>query len=113
MPPPGVWTSTNSDPKEPFPRETSLPISTAQRRRGICVLLLKGPLKETGSAKGELTNDPSCSCLPSWQPGGCMALINQSAHAAMLTQMAPAVVLSHVSAGDEWHGVCWPVIPVG
>lgn len=85
----------------------------AQRRRGICVLLLKGPLKETASAKGLLTNDPSCTSLPFWQPGGRMALINQSAHAATLTQMAPAVVLSHVSAGDKWQGVCWPVIPVG
>lgn len=113
MPPPGVWTSTNSDPQEPFPGEITLPISMAQRHCGICVLLLKGPLKETASAKGELTNDPSCSSLPSRQPGGHVTLINQSAHAAALTQMAPAVGLSHVSAGDKWHGVCWPVIPVG
>lgn len=113
MPRPGVWTSTNSDPQEPCPREITLPISMAQRHRGICMLLLKGPLKETASAKGELTNDPFCSSLPSWQPGGRVALINQSAHAATLTQMAPAVILSHVSVGDKWHGVCWPVIPVG
>lgn len=98
---------------KPFPGELTLPTSMALRRWGIRVLLLKGPLKETASAKGELTNDPSCSSLPSQQPGGCVALINQSAHAGTLTQMAPAVGLSHISAGDKWHGVCWPVIPVG
>lgn len=98
---------------KPFPGELTLPTSMALRRWGIRVLLLKGPLKETASAKGELTNDPSCSSLPSQQPGGCVALINQSAHAGTLTQMAPAVGLSHISAGDKWHRVCWPVIPVG
>lgn len=113
MPRPGAWSSTNSDPQEPFPREITLPISMARSRCGICVLLLEGPLKETASAKGELTNDPSCSSLPSQQPGGRVTLINQAAHAAALTQMAPAVGLSHISAGDKWHGVCWPVIPVG
>lgn len=113
MPPPGAWTSANSDSPRAIPGEITIPISTAQRRRGICVLLLKGPLKETASAKGELTNDRFCSSLPSRQPGGRVALINQSAHAAMLTQMAPAVVPSHVSASDKWHRVCWPVIPVG
>jgi len=113
MSPPGVWTSTDSGSREPFPREITLPISMAQRLRGIHVLLLKGPLKETVSTKGELTNDSSCSFLPSWQPGGHVALINQSAHAATLTQMPPAVGLSHVSAGDKRHGVCWPVVPVG
>lgn len=70
-------------------------------------------MKETARAKGELTNDPSCSFLPSQQPGGRVALINQSTHVATLTQMAPAVILSHVNAGDKWHGLCWPVIPVG
>lgn len=85
----------------------------AQRLGGICVLLPKGPLKETVSAKGALTNDPFHSSLPSQQPGALMASIHQSAHAAMLTQMAPAVILSHVSAGDKWHGMYWPVIPVG
>lgn len=77
------------------------------------MLLLKGPLKETASAKAELTNDPSCSSLPSQQPGGRVALINQLAHAVMLTQMAPALGICHVSASDKWHGVCWPVTPVG
>lgn len=85
----------------------------AQMHCGICVLLPKGPLKERVSAKGVLTNDPSLSSLPSQQPGALVALIHQSAHAVTLTQMAPAVILSHVSAGDKWHGVCWPVIPVG
>lgn len=84
-----------------------------QRHHGICVFLLKGSLKETASTKEELTNDSSCSSLPFQQPGGCVALINQSAHAAALTQMAPAVVLCPVSASDKWHGVCWPVISVG
>jgi len=96
-----------------FPTGLTLPASVTPRHCGVWVLLLKGPLKETTSAKGALTNDPSCSSSPSWQPGGRVALIHQSAHAAMLTQMAPAVSLSHVSAGDKWRGVRWPRIPVG
>lgn len=96
-----------------FPTGLTLPASMTPRHCGAWVLLPKGPLKETASAKGELTNYPSFSSLPSWQPRGRVTLIHQLAHAVMLTQMAPAVSLSHVSTGDKWRGVCWPLIPVG
>lgn len=105
-PPPRVTSKSHSQGTSPFPLH-------ARRCRGIFVHLFKGPLKETARANGELTNDPSCSFLPSQQPGGRVALINQLTHVEMLTQMAPAVTLSHVNAGDKWHGLCWPAVPVG
>lgn len=108
MPTPGLWTSISSDLQQHH--LSHLP---AQRCHGIFVHLFKGPLKETARPKGELTNDPSCSFLPFQQAGGHVALINQSTHVVTLTQMAPAVIPSHVNAGDEWHRLCWPVIPVG